>query len=156
MLRWAVDSLETPTVCRLWFAESDGSRSPYSCFVAAGGEVKYWNALACLSKHSDVNPAMLTILAASGVYAICMRPDQVCDLAPGNHPTSCASPTARTPYWAGVIVRNPRAGPRTSAELALRCVCAIEEPGQLLVAGRASAPAGAVLGAVCSRSHERS
>jgi CelD/BcsL family acetyltransferase involved in cellulose biosynthesis len=116
MLKEAAVSLG-PDRLRLWAAEIDGRPVSIQLFIAAGGEVKYWNG-GWLEEHADLKPSMLTILAAleDGIA----RGERRLDLGAGTHAYKLRFADGDDPLtWGGLIVRNAR-WPRTRAELAPR------------------------------------
>jgi CelD/BcsL family acetyltransferase involved in cellulose biosynthesis len=98
----------------LWAAEIDGVPISIQMFLAAGGEIKYWNG-GWLEEHADLKPTMLTILAAleDGIA----RGERRLDLGAGTHAYKLRFADSEDPLtWGGLIVRNAR-WPRTRAEL---------------------------------------
>jgi CelD/BcsL family acetyltransferase involved in cellulose biosynthesis len=103
-----------PDRLRLWVAEIDGEPISVQLFLAAGGEVKYWNG-GWSEEHADVKPSMLTILAA--LEDSISRGDRRLDLGVGTHAYKLRFANSEdTLTWGGVIVRNRRWA-RTTAEL---------------------------------------
>jgi CelD/BcsL family acetyltransferase involved in cellulose biosynthesis len=103
-----------PDRVRLWAAEIDGTPISIQLFLAAGGEVKYWNG-GWMEEHADLKPTMLTILAAleDGMA----RGERRLDLGAGTHPYKMRFADGEDPLtWGGLILRNAR-WPRTRAEL---------------------------------------
>lgn len=103
-----------PDRLRLWAAEIGGQTISVQLFLAAGGEVKYWNG-GWSEEHADLKPSMLTILAA--LEDAIARGERRLDLGVGEHAykmrfANCAD----TLTWGGLVVRNGR-WPRTRAEL---------------------------------------
>jgi len=106
-----------PDRLRLWVAEIEGEPVSVQLFLAAGGEVKYWNG-GWAEEQADIKPSMLTILAAleDGIA----RGERRLDLGAGTHAYKLRFADGDDPLtWGGVIVRNAR-WPRTRAELAPR------------------------------------
>jgi CelD/BcsL family acetyltransferase involved in cellulose biosynthesis len=106
-----------PERLRLWAAEIDGEPISVQLFLAAGGQVKYWNG-GWMERHADLKPTMLTILAAleDGIA----RGERSLDLGAGTHAYKMRFADGDEPLtWGGLIVRNRR-WPRTRAELAPR------------------------------------
>jgi CelD/BcsL family acetyltransferase involved in cellulose biosynthesis len=106
-----------PERLRLWAAEIDGRPISVQLFLAAGGELKYWNG-GWAEKHADVKPSMLTILAAleDGIA----RGERRLDLGVGTHAYKLRfADDEDTLTWGGLIVRNRR-WPRTRVELGPR------------------------------------
>jgi CelD/BcsL family acetyltransferase involved in cellulose biosynthesis len=103
-----------PDRLRLWGAELDGELISVQLFLAAGGEVKYWNG-GWAESHADVKPSMLTILAA--LEDAIARGERRLDLGAGTHPYKLRFANDQDALtWGGLIVRNRR-WPRTRAEL---------------------------------------
>jgi CelD/BcsL family acetyltransferase involved in cellulose biosynthesis len=103
-----------PDRIRLWAAEIDGTPISIQLFLAAGGEIKYWNG-GWMEEHADLKPTMLTILAAleDGIA----RGERRLDLGAGTHPYKMRFADGEDPLtWGGLILRNAR-WPRTRAEL---------------------------------------
>ena len=126
LLRDAATALG-PDRLRLWAAEIDGEPISVQLFLAAGGEVKYWNG-GWSEQHADVKPSMLTILAA--LEDSIARGDRRLDLGAGTQAYKLRfadDDDALT--WGGVIVRNRRWA-RTRAELTPRV---LRYRGKLLV-----------------------
>jgi CelD/BcsL family acetyltransferase involved in cellulose biosynthesis len=114
MLRDAASALG-PDRLRLWAAEIAGEPISVQLFIAAGGEVKYWNG-GWSEEHADLKPSMLTILAA--LEDAISRGEQRLDLGVGTHAYKLRFANSEdTLTWGGVIVRNRR-WPRTRLELA--------------------------------------
>jgi CelD/BcsL family acetyltransferase involved in cellulose biosynthesis len=112
MLREAATALG-PDRLRLWTAEIDGEPISVQLFLAAGGEVKYWNG-GWSEEHADLKPSMLTILAA--LTDAISRGERRLDLGAGSHPYKQRFANSEDPMtWEGVIVRGRR-WPRTRAE----------------------------------------
>jgi CelD/BcsL family acetyltransferase involved in cellulose biosynthesis len=106
-----------PERLRLWAAEIDGQLISVQLFLAAGGEVKYWNG-GWSEEHADLKPSMLTILAA--LEDAIARGERRLDLGVGEHAYKMRfADGADTLTWGGLVVRNGR-WPRTRAELAPR------------------------------------
>jgi len=106
-----------PERLRLWTAEIEGEPISVQLFLAAGGEVKYWNG-GWQERHADLKPTMLTILAAlrDGIE----RGERRLDLGAGTHSYKLRFADGSDPLcWGGLIVRNAR-WPRTRMELAPR------------------------------------
>jgi CelD/BcsL family acetyltransferase involved in cellulose biosynthesis len=98
---------------RLWTAEIDGEFISVQLFIAAGGEVKYWNG-GWSEEHADLKPSMLTILAA--LENAISRGERRLDLGAGTHPYKLRFANSQdTLAWGGVIVRGRR-WPRTRLE----------------------------------------
>ena len=132
-----------PERLRLWVAEVQGEPISVQLFLAAGGEVKYWNG-GWSEEHADLKPSMLTILAA--IEDAIGRGERRLDLGVGTHEYKLRfADTEDTLTWGGLIVRNRR-WPATRAELAplvlryraKQLVRALPEP----LAGRVEALAG--------------
>jgi CelD/BcsL family acetyltransferase involved in cellulose biosynthesis len=103
-----------PDRFRLWVAEIDGRPISAQLFLAAGGEVKYWNG-GWAEEHADVKPSMLTILAA--LEDAISRGERRLDLGVGTHAYKLRFANSEdTLTWGGVVVRNRRWA-RTRAEL---------------------------------------
>jgi CelD/BcsL family acetyltransferase involved in cellulose biosynthesis len=103
-----------PDRLRLWAAEIDGELISVQLFLAAGGEIKYWNG-GWAEEHAALKPTMLTILAAleDGIA----RGESRLDLGAGAYPYKLRFADGDDPLsWGGLIVRNRR-WPRTRAEL---------------------------------------
>jgi CelD/BcsL family acetyltransferase involved in cellulose biosynthesis len=106
-----------PERMRLFAVDVEGELMSVQLFVAAGGEVKYWNG-GWSEAYADVKPSMLTILAA--LEDAIARGERRLDLGVGTHEYKLRfADTEDTLTWGGVIVRNRR-WPRTRAELAPR------------------------------------
>ncbi|MCW3032741.1 MAG: cellulose biosynthesis (CelD)-like protein [Solirubrobacterales bacterium] len=104
-----------PDRLRLWVAEIDGRPISVQLFLAAGGEVKYWNG-GWSEQHADLKPSMLTILAA--LEDAIGRGERRLDLGVGTHEYKLRfADDQDTLTWGGLIVRNRR-WPATRAELA--------------------------------------
>jgi CelD/BcsL family acetyltransferase involved in cellulose biosynthesis len=104
-----------PDRLRLWAAEIDGEPISVQLFLAAGGEVKYWNG-GWSEEHANLKPSMLTILAA--LEDAISRDEERLDLGVGSHAYKQRFANSEdTLTWGGLIVRNGR-WPRTMAELA--------------------------------------
>jgi CelD/BcsL family acetyltransferase involved in cellulose biosynthesis len=104
-----------PDRLRLWAAEVGDELISVQLFLAAGGEIKYWNG-GWMEEHADLKPTMLTILAAleDGIA----RGERRLDLGAGTHPYKMRFADGSDALtWGGLIVRNAR-WPRTRAELA--------------------------------------
>jgi CelD/BcsL family acetyltransferase involved in cellulose biosynthesis len=126
LLRAAATSLG-PDRLRLWVAEIDGKPISVQLFLAAGGEVKYWNG-GWSERHADVKPSMLTILAA--LEDSIARGDKRLDLGAGTHAYKLRFADGDDALtWGGVIVHNRRWA-RTRAELMPRV---LRYRGKLLV-----------------------
>jgi CelD/BcsL family acetyltransferase involved in cellulose biosynthesis len=103
-----------PDRLRLWAAEVDGSPISIQLFLAAGGEIKYWNG-GWSEEHAALKPSMLTILAA--LQDAISRGERRLDLGAGTHAYKLRFADAEDALtWGGVIVRNRRWA-RTRAEL---------------------------------------
>lgn len=103
-----------PDRARLWAAEIEGELISVQLFLAAGGEVKYWNG-GWSEEHAELKPSMLTILAA--LEDAISRGERRLDLGVGTHAYKLRFANGEdTLTWGGVIVRNRR-WPRTRAEL---------------------------------------
>ncbi len=103
-----------PERLRLWAIEIDGELISVQLFLAAGGEIKYWNG-GWSEQHADLKPSMLTILAAlqDGIT----RGERRLDLGAGTHAYKLRFADDQDPLtWGGLVVRNRR-WPRTKAEL---------------------------------------
>jgi len=126
LLRQAAAALG-PDRLRLWAVEIDGEPISVQLFLAAGGEIKYWNG-GWSQAHAALKPSMLTILAAleDGIA----RGERRLDLGVGSHAYKLRFADGEdTLTWGGVVVRNRR-WPRTRAELAPRV---LRYRGKLLV-----------------------
>jgi CelD/BcsL family acetyltransferase involved in cellulose biosynthesis len=116
MLREAAAALG-PDRLRLWAVELDGELISVQLFLAAGGELKYWNG-GWSEEHADLKPSMLTILAA--LEDAIARDERRLDLGVGTHQYKLRFANAEdTLTWGGLLVRNRRLL-RTTAELAPR------------------------------------
>ena len=116
-----------PDRLRLWAAEINGEPISIQLFIAAGGEIKYWNG-GWDEAHADLKPSMLTISAA--LQDSIARGQQRLDLGAGTHPYKMRFADGEDPLtWGGLIVRNRR-WPRTAAELAPKV---LRYRGKLLV-----------------------
>jgi CelD/BcsL family acetyltransferase involved in cellulose biosynthesis len=103
-----------PDRLRLWAAEIGEQMISVQLFLAAGGEVKYWNG-GWSEEHADLKPSMLTILAA--LEDAIARGERRLDLGVGEHAYKMRFANgADTLTWGGLVVRNGR-WPRTRAEL---------------------------------------
>jgi CelD/BcsL family acetyltransferase involved in cellulose biosynthesis len=112
MLREAAAALG-PDRLRLWAAEIGGEPISVQLFLAAGGELKYWNG-GWSEEHADLKPSMLTILAA--LEDSIARGEKRLDLGVGTHPYKLRFANGEDVLtWGGVIVRGRR-WPRTRAE----------------------------------------
>jgi CelD/BcsL family acetyltransferase involved in cellulose biosynthesis len=103
-----------PERLRLFVAEIDGEPVSVQLFLAAGGEVKYWNG-GWAEEHAALKPSMLTILAAieDGIA----RGERRLDLGVGTHAYKLRfADSEDTLTWGGLIVRNRRYA-QTRAEL---------------------------------------
>jgi CelD/BcsL family acetyltransferase involved in cellulose biosynthesis len=108
-----------PERLRLWAVEIKGELVSVQLFLAAGGEVKYWNG-GWSEEHADLKPSMLTILAA--LEDAIARGERRLDLGAGTHPYKLRFADDQDALtWGGLIVRNRR-WPRTRAELTPRTV----------------------------------
>jgi CelD/BcsL family acetyltransferase involved in cellulose biosynthesis len=104
-----------PDRLRLWSAEIEGELISVQLFLAAGGEVKYWNG-GWAEEHADLKPSMLTILAA--LEDSIARGDRRLDLGVGTHAYKLRFANGEdTLTWGGVVLHGRR-WPRTRAELA--------------------------------------
>jgi CelD/BcsL family acetyltransferase involved in cellulose biosynthesis len=104
-----------PDRLRLWAAEINGEPISIQLFIAAGGEIKYWNG-GWDESHADLKPSMLTISAA--LQDAIARGQQRLDLGAGTHPYKMRFADGEDALtWGGLIVRNRRWA-RTAAELA--------------------------------------
>jgi CelD/BcsL family acetyltransferase involved in cellulose biosynthesis len=113
MLKDAASALG-PDRLRLWAAEIDGKPISVQLFLAAGGELKYWNG-GWSEEHAALKPSMLTILAA--LQDAISRNEHRLDLGAGTHAYKLRFADAEdTLTWGGVIVHNRRWA-RTRAEL---------------------------------------
>jgi CelD/BcsL family acetyltransferase involved in cellulose biosynthesis len=113
MLNGAASALG-PDRLRLWAAEISGEPISVQLFIAAGGEVKYWNG-GWSEAHADLKPSMLTILAAleDGIA----RGERRLDLGAGTHPYKLRFANSEDALtWGGIVVHGRRWA-RTSAEL---------------------------------------
>jgi CelD/BcsL family acetyltransferase involved in cellulose biosynthesis len=116
LLREAAAALG-PDRLRVWVAEIDGQAISAQLFLAAGGELKYWNG-GWSEEHADLKPSMLTILAA--LEDAIARGERRLDLGVGEHPYKLRfADSSDTLTWGGLIVRNRR-WLRTRAELTPR------------------------------------
>jgi CelD/BcsL family acetyltransferase involved in cellulose biosynthesis len=114
MLGEAADALG-PDRLRLWTAEIDGEPISVQLFIAAGGEVKYWNG-GWSEEHAALKPSMLTILAA--LEDAISRGERRLDLGVGTHPYKLRfADHEDTLTWGGLVVHNRRWA-RTTSELA--------------------------------------
>ncbi len=103
-----------PERLRLWAAEIGGQIISVQLFLAAGGEVKYWNG-GWSEEHADVKPSMLTILAA--LEDAIARGERRLDLGVGEHAYKMRFANGEdTLTWGGLIAHNGRWA-RTRAEL---------------------------------------
>jgi CelD/BcsL family acetyltransferase involved in cellulose biosynthesis len=103
-----------PDRMRLWLIEIDGTPISVQLFLAAGTELKYWNG-GWAERHAELQPTMLTILAA--IEDAAGRGECRMDLGAGTHPYKMRFADGDDPLsWGGVIVRNRR-WPATRAEL---------------------------------------
>lgn len=103
-----------PERLRLWAVELDGKLISVQLFLAAGGEIKYWNG-GWSEEHSDLKPSMLTILAAlqDGIA----RGERRLDLGAGTHAYKLRFTSDQDALsWGGLVLRNRR-WPRTKVEL---------------------------------------
>jgi CelD/BcsL family acetyltransferase involved in cellulose biosynthesis len=113
LLRDAASALG-PDRLRLWAAEIAGEPISVQLFLAAGGEVKYWNG-GWSEEHADLKPSMLTILAA--LEDSIARGDRRLDLGVGSHAYKLRFANSEdTLTWGGVVVHGRRWA-RTRAEL---------------------------------------
>jgi CelD/BcsL family acetyltransferase involved in cellulose biosynthesis len=95
-----------PERMRLWAVEVEGELISVQLFLAAGGEVKYWNG-GWSEAHADLKPSMLTILAA--LQDAIARGEQRLDLGVGTHPYKLRFANDQdTLTWGGLIARNRR------------------------------------------------
>jgi len=116
-----------PDRLRLWAAEINGEPISIQLFIAAGGEIKYWNG-GWAEAHADLKPSMLTIAAA--LQDSIARGQHRLDLGAGTHPYKLRFADGEDPLtWGGLIVRNRR-WPRTTGELAPKV---LRYRGKLLV-----------------------
>jgi CelD/BcsL family acetyltransferase involved in cellulose biosynthesis len=105
LLRDAAAALGTERL-RLWIAEIGGEPISVQLFIAAGGEVKYWNG-GWSEEHADLKPSMLTILAA--LQDAIARGEQRLDLGVGTHPYKLRFTSDQDELtWGGLVVRNRR------------------------------------------------
>jgi CelD/BcsL family acetyltransferase involved in cellulose biosynthesis len=103
-----------PERLRLWAAEIDGQLISVQLFLAAGGEVKYWNG-GWAEEHAGLKPSMLTILAA--LEDAIARGERRLDLGVGEHAYKMRfANETDTLTWGGLVAHNAR-WPRTRAEL---------------------------------------
>ena len=114
LLRDAADALG-PERLRLWGAELDGRLISVQLFVAAGGEVKYWNG-GWSEDHAALKPSMLTILAA--LEDALSRHERRLDLGAGRHPYKLRFANAEDGLCWGAMVLGTGRWLRTSAEIA--------------------------------------
>jgi CelD/BcsL family acetyltransferase involved in cellulose biosynthesis len=113
MLREAATALG-PDRLQLWTAEIDGKPISVQLFLAAGGEVKYWNG-GWSEEYAALKPSMLTILAALE-HAISHGGRRL-DLGVGTHAYKLRfADDEDTLTWGGVVVHNRRWA-RTTSEL---------------------------------------
>jgi CelD/BcsL family acetyltransferase involved in cellulose biosynthesis len=113
LLRDACEALG-PDRMRLWLIEIEGTPISVQLFLAAGTELKYWNG-GWAERHAELQPTMLTILAA--IEDAAGRGERRMDLGAGTHPYKMRFADGEDPLsWGGVIVRNRR-WPATRAEL---------------------------------------
>ncbi|MGO9488297.1 MAG: GNAT family N-acetyltransferase [Solirubrobacteraceae bacterium] len=104
-----------PERLRLWSAEIEGEPISVQLFLAAGGELKYWNG-GWSEDHADLKPSMLTILAA--LEDAIGRGERRLDLGVGRHEYKLRFADSEDSLtWGGLVVRNRR-WPATRAELA--------------------------------------
>jgi CelD/BcsL family acetyltransferase involved in cellulose biosynthesis len=116
LLREAAATLG-PERLRLWVAELDGRLISVQLFVAAGGEVKYWNG-GWSEDHAALKPSMLTILAA--LEDAISREERRLDLGAGRHPYKLRFANGEDALAWGTLVLRTRRWLRTSAEFAPR------------------------------------
>jgi CelD/BcsL family acetyltransferase involved in cellulose biosynthesis len=103
-----------PERLRLWAVEVGGKLISVQLFLAAGGEVKYWNG-GWSEEHADLKPSMLTILAA--LQDAIARGERRLDLGAGTHAYKLRFANHQDALtWGGLVVRNRR-WPRTKVEL---------------------------------------
>jgi CelD/BcsL family acetyltransferase involved in cellulose biosynthesis len=103
-----------PERLRLWAVDIAGELISVQLFLAAGGEVKYWNG-GWSEKHADLKPSMLTILAA--LQDAIARGERRLDLGAGSHPYKLRFANDQDALtWGGLVVRNRR-WPHTKIEL---------------------------------------
>jgi CelD/BcsL family acetyltransferase involved in cellulose biosynthesis len=121
-----------PDRFRLWTIEVEGEIVSVQLFLAAGGELKYWNG-GWDEAHADVKPTMLTILAA--LEDAIARGQTRLDLGVGVYPYKLRFADGDDPAtWRGVILRNRRylrssfeTGPAELRLVAKRRVAALPE-----------------------------
>lgn len=104
-----------PDRLRLWAVEIGEELVSVQLFLAAGGEIKYWNG-GWAEEHGDLKPTMLTILAAleDGIA----RGERRLDLGAGMHAYKMRFADGDDALtWGGAIVGNRR-WPLTGIEMA--------------------------------------
>ena len=115
MLREAGAAMIDDGRFRLWIIEVEGRPMSAQLFLAAGGEVAYWNG-GFDESWAALKPAMLAILAA--IEDAFERGDRRVDLGGGAQPYKMRFADAVDPIqWCGVIPRGAR-WPRVRVELA--------------------------------------
>jgi len=126
MLRDAASALG-PDRLRLWAAEIGAETISVQLFLAAGGEVKYWNG-GWSEEHAALKPSMLTILAA--LQDAISRGERRLDLGAGTHAYKLRFADSEDCLtWGGLVVHGRR-WPRTRMELAPKV---LRYRGKLLV-----------------------
>jgi CelD/BcsL family acetyltransferase involved in cellulose biosynthesis len=91
---------------RVWVAELDGVPIAVQVFVAAGGEVAYWNG-GWDECHAPLRPGLVTILAA--IEDAIGRGERRLDLGPVEYPYKLRLADGNAPLcWDGLIVPGPR------------------------------------------------
>jgi CelD/BcsL family acetyltransferase involved in cellulose biosynthesis len=126
LLRDATSTLG-PDRLRLWAAEIDGSPISVQLFLAAGGEVKYWNG-GWSEEHAGLKPSMLTILAA--LQDAISRGEHRLDLGAGTHAYKLRFANSEDHLTWGGLVAHGRRWPQTRIELAPKV---LRYRGKLLV-----------------------
>lgn len=106
MLRDAGQTLLAEQRLRIWLVELEGQPVAAQVFVAAGGEVVYWNG-GFDEAHADLKPAMLAILAA--IEDAFARGEARMDLGGGTQEYKLRFADSHDPLtWGGLIPPGPR------------------------------------------------
>jgi CelD/BcsL family acetyltransferase involved in cellulose biosynthesis len=106
MLRDAGRALLPAERFRLWIVELDGRPVSAQIFLAAGGEVLYWNG-GFDERAADFKPALLGIIA--GIEDCFARGDRRLDLGGGAHDYKQRLADRDEPLaWGGLVPRNAR------------------------------------------------